>query len=423
MKMRISTGIALCTVLLCNRSVARADAVSDWNAVMLATIAGQNPPAQARFAAITQLAVFEAVNAVTGDYKPYLGTVSAPADASAETAAVAAAYTVLRQYFPASTASLDAARAASLAMIPEGPGKSNGLAVGEAAAAAMIALRSNDGASPPEFYLPSSSDPGEWQPTSACSAAGGAFFHWGGVTPFAVRSSRQFRADPPPALSGHRYARAYREVKEAGSINSTERPPDRSNVARFFAAVSAVTAWNMVAAQIAEARHVSLTEKARALALMNMAISDGLVTVMETKYHYRFWRPETAIHGGDTDGNERTAADLSFTPFVPAPCHPSYPSAHATASYAASDVLKRIYANGPHCITLSSPALPGIVLQYTRLTEVTDDIDDARIYGGIHFRFDQESGATQGRHVGEYVYRHYLHRQRDPACDEEDRER
>jgi hypothetical protein len=224
MKIRITTGIALCSVLLCSRSMVQADAVSDWNAIMLSTIAGQNAPAQARFAAITQLAVFEAVNAITGDYKPYLGTISAPADASPEAAAVAAAYTVLKQYFPAAVSSLDAARAASLAMIPEGPGKSNGLAVGEAAAAAMIALRSNDGASPPEFYLPSSSDPGEWQPTPACSAAGGAFFNWGGVTPFAVRSSRQFRADPPPALSGHRYARAYREVKEVGSINSTERP-------------------------------------------------------------------------------------------------------------------------------------------------------------------------------------------------------
>jgi hypothetical protein len=311
---------------------AAADPVSDWNAVMLTTIAGQNAFAQARFAAITQLAVFEAVNAIGGGYKPYLGTVSAPAGASAEAAAVAAAHTVLTQYFPAAVASLDAARGASLASIPDGPGKSSGLAVGEAAAAAIIALRSNDGSSPPAFYLPSSSAPGEWQPTRSCSLAGGAFFQWGGVTPFAVRSSTEFRADQPPSLSGYRYARAYREVKELGSVDSAERPPDRSNVARFFGAVSAPVAWNTAATQIGDVRHASLAEKARVLALLNMAISDGLVTVMETKYYYRFWRPETAIHAGDADGNVRTEADPSWVPFIPTPCFPSYPSAHATAS-------------------------------------------------------------------------------------------
>src|SRR4051794_36110365 len=160
------------TVGLSGTVAASADPVSDWNAILFTTSVGENPFAQARFAAITQLAVFEAVNAIEGNYKPYLGTISAPAGASAEAAAIAAAYTEVTNYFPAASASLDPARGASLAGIPNGPGKSSGLAVAEGPANAMIALRSNDGASPPAFFLPSSTAPGEWQLTPTCPAPG-----------------------------------------------------------------------------------------------------------------------------------------------------------------------------------------------------------------------------------------------------------
>jgi hypothetical protein len=398
-------------------SIAIADPVSDWNLVMVATVANSDAFNQARFAAITQLAVFEAVNAIVGQYKPYLGTVSAPPGSSPEAAAIEAAYTILTQYFPGSSFSLDAARAASLAVIPDGAAKSSGLAVGAAAAQAIIALRSNDGSSPPEFFLPSSSAPGEWQLTPSCPAAGGVFLHWGNVTPFGVRSSSQFRSDPPPSLGGYRYARTYQEVKDVGSIDSTVRPPDRSAVAQFFALTSAPIAWNSVAKQVTDERHASLAERARAYALMNMAISDGLVTVMETKYFYRFWRPETAIHNGDEDGNPRTDADPSWAPFITTPCFPSYPSAHASGSYAARQVLKRIYGDGRYSISLSSPALPSVVLRYNRLSEITDDIDDARVFGGIHFRTDQDAGGVIGRQVGEYVYRHKLRPRHDDDCD------
>jgi hypothetical protein len=416
--------MATLAVGLLGTATAIGDPVSDWNAMVFTASVGEIPFAQARFAAITQLAVFEAVNAVEGDYQPYLGTISASPGASAEAAAIGAAYTVLTTYFPKASASLDAARSASLASIPDGPGKSSGLAVGEAAAKAMIALRSNDGASSPAFFLPSSSAPGEWQLTPTCPAAGGVFFHWSGVTTFGVRSSAQFRADPPPALTRHRYARAYREVKEVGGVDSSDRPPDRLTVAHFFGAVSAPVAWNSVARQLASSRrHSSLAEEARIFALLNMAISDGLVTVFESKYHYRFWRPETAIHNGDSDGNPRTEADPSFVPLIPTPCFPSYPSAHASGSYAAQRVLRRFYGDGPHQITLSNTAAPGIVLSYTRLTEITDDVDDARVYGGIHFRTDEEAGAEQGRRIGEYVYRHNLRRQHDRDRDDDDPDR
>jgi hypothetical protein len=201
--------LLLAAALVAPPLVASADPVRDWNAIMVATVSGQNPFAQARFAAITQLAVFEAVNAITGAYEPYCGTISAPPGASPEAPSVAAAHAVLRTCFPASSASLDVARATSLASIPDGQAEVDGIAVGEAAAAAMIAARSDDGSAPPRFHLPASSDPGVWQPTPSCPPAGGVLLAgatWrrsrSGAPGRSARSRpRRSRAAPTPATS------------------------------------------------------------------------------------------------------------------------------------------------------------------------------------------------------------------------------
>jgi hypothetical protein len=249
--------------------------------------------------------------------------------------------------------------------------------------------------------------PGFWQPTPP--AFGPAILlHWGKMTPFGVVGGDQFRSNPPPSLGTRRYARDYKEVKEVGGVGSTERPDDRAAVARYYAATSAAHAWNQAAVQVMASQRKSLAERVRTLALLNMAISDGLVSSMETKYFYHFWRPVTAIRGGDSDGNPRTEPDAGFTPFITTPVFPSYPSAHASASYAAREVLERVGGTGRQSITLSNPAIPDVVLSYTNLQQITEDIDDARVYGGIHFRFDQDAGAWQGSHVGEYVYQHNL---------------
>jgi hypothetical protein len=387
---------------------ALANPVLDWNETMVATVAPQNPFAQGRFAAITAVAVFEAVNAITGEYEPYLGTIDAPPGASPEAAAIAAAHRVLVNYFPASAAALDAERAASLAAVLDGPAKDDGVAVGEAAAAALIAARAADGAAPPQFHVPGSAVPGEWQATVGCPPAGGVLAHWQNVMPFGVETADQLRSAPPPALFSHEYAASYNEVRRVGSASSVARPQHRADVARFYNVVLAVGVWNPIARELAATHRGSLTADARALALMNMAISDALVTVMETKYHYRFWRPETAIPAGDGDGNPRTSADSGFVPFIATPCFPSYPSAHASASYAARTVLEKIYGHRSLSVTLSTPSLPDVALHYVRLEQVTDDIDDARVYGGIHFRFDQEAGAVQGQRLGRYVVAHNL---------------
>lgn len=416
--MRTRTIALVCAVSTLVPGLASADVVLEWNAIMVGLVQDQPPPNMNRFAAITQLAVFEAVNAVTGEYTLYLGTVTPAHAASAEAAAVTAAHRVLRHYFPERSALLDKAQAHSLASIPDGPAKTSGISVGEDAAAKMIAARMNDGSEPPESFLPSSSQPGEWQLTPDCPATGGFFLNWKNVTPFAIRRGDQFRSEPPPALKGWRYARDFKEVQMVGARDSGERPEDRAIVARLYAAVGDAMLWNPIAAQLAEARRSSLSQNARTLALLNMALSDAGVAVMDTKYHYNFWRPETAIHGAGSDRNDRTEPDPSFEPFIVAPCFPSYPSGHASTSYAAREVLERIFGSRRHDIVVSSTAEPGLTRTYTRLREITSDIDDARVYGGIHFRFDQEGGAEQGRGVGSYVYANWLRPGRPCSCDD-----
>ncbi|HET9742345.1 MAG TPA: vanadium-dependent haloperoxidase [Terriglobales bacterium] len=395
-------------------AAAKADVVSDWNAIAVDTAVAnkQNPFAQGRYAAIVQLAVFEAVNAVTGEYQPYLGTITAPPGASAEAAAVEAAYRVLINYFPASASTLNNAYLNSLAEIPDGQAKIDGMATGDAAASAMIALRANDGSSPAQFKVPGSVVPGEWQATPSCpivnGVASGTFLHWQNVTPFGIPRASDFLLGPPPALTSNQYAKTYNEVLTVGSIGSTERPQDRANVALFFAASSPTQALNQAARQVAQEKGSSLSENARALALINMAMNDSLVASFLNKYHYNFWRPETAIHAGDSDGNPKTDAGTSYVPFIVTPCFPSYPSNHGSAGTAAAEVLRRIYGEAGHSMTLTNPAVPSIVLQYSSFRQITDDISDARVYGGIHFRTDQEAGADLGRAVGTAIYKNNL---------------
>jgi hypothetical protein len=387
---------------------APSDTVTEWNAIMQATVSAPptNPFFQARWGAITQLAVFEAVNSIVGDYEPYLGVIVAPAWASPDAAAIAAAYRTLVTLRPGSAPALDAARAASLAAIPDGPEKEAGILVGEDAATAMLLLRAGDGWNAVVPYTPGT-EPGDWQPTPPAFAPA-AFAQWGQVTPFGLMEGSKFRAPAPPALFTEKYADDYNEVRLLGSLDSPFRPQDRTDVALFYAATTPVQAWNSVARQVSLAEGKTLSENARIFALLAMAIGDASIAVFDTKYHHDLWRPVTAIWGGDIDGNPQTQADPSWIPLIPTPPFSSYASAHATLSGAARVVLERNFGVYGHAITLTDAGLPGIVLNYTDFRQICDDIDDARIYGGIHFRFDQEAGVLQGKLVGNYILTHHL---------------
>lgn len=393
--------------LLTSVAAANANPVVDWNVIALSQNAG-NPFNQARVMAATQLAVFEAVNAIEGGYDPYLGTVIAPAGASADAAAIAAAHGVLKAYFPANAATLDALKATSLGAIPNGSAKAGGIATGEAAAATILAVRFNDGATPAQFYLPNSTDPYQWQLTAGCSPAGGILYHWANLRTFGIANAEDFRADPPPALTSPQYTRAFDEVKRVGSKNSTERPQDRTDVARFYASTSPAYIFNMAARQMSEAEGQSMLHLARSLALVNMAISDAAVASFGNKYHYTTWRPETAIRNADIDDNPKTEREQGWEPYIVAPCFPAYTSNHATLSGAGAEVLRRIYGEGGHAITITNPAVQGLSYSYLTLNQILSDIDDARVFGGIHFRFDQDAGGKLGRAVGTEVYKNNL---------------
>lgn len=397
-----------------------ADVITDWNGIMRATVGGETPQSQSRLAAITHLAVFEAVNTITKDYKPYLGTLSAEPGASPEAAAVAAAYRVLRNYFSGNAPNLDMERARSLASIPEGASKRAGIAVGEAAAAAMIRLRRNDGSATTMAYTPQTGV-GHWQPVPPANAAG-TFLHWGKVTPFGMVRGDQFRSKPPPKFSTGKYRRDYNEVKAVGSVNSTERSQEALNLVRFVAMTSPTQLWNSAAVQVSTAQRTSLSDNARVFALLNMAIADAAIAVFDSKYFYHLWRPVTAIRNGDLDGNSKTDPDPSYLALIATPPYPAYPSGAGGLANAGRYVLERFFGSAGHSIMLSNPALPGVNLRYTRFRQITDDTADARIFGGIHFRFDQDAAELLGSRVGRHVYNNHLGCDQIEVCEDSDDE-
>jgi hypothetical protein len=402
------TIFATIAMLLMATANAEHDPVLEWNEIMVERMAEMPPTLHTRLGAMMHLAIFEAVQEIGGQDRFDSRTAGFSSRAAARAAAIVAAHRVLRATIPDSVVELDAARAKSLARIRDGAAKQRGVATGEAAAAAMIASRTGDGSEAAEFHVPDSTDPGVWQPTVGCPPEGGVFLHWRKVTPFALRRADQFRSVPPPAITGLRYARAYEEVKQMGDRNSTTRPQDRTDVARMYAIVGDGILWNPIARQLASAARHSLVENARTFALLNIALADGAIAVTETKYHYDTWRPETAVPAAATDGNDRTEPNTAFQPLLPTPCFPAYPSGHAVLSYAAREVLERIFGPRGHSLVVSSPQLPEVVLKYDTFEEMTTDIDDSRVYGGIHFRFDQTAGAEQGRRVGAWVLRRGL---------------
>ena len=413
----LMTGLCVAVAVFVSVSspaIARADVVLTWNDLAVKTFIGQgqSPFAQARYMAIVQLAVFDAVNAISRDYEPYIPLI-APVGSSPEAAAATAAYRVLKNYFPAAPL-IDSEYAASLAAIPDGPPKTNGIATGEAAAAAIIAKRVGDNSSPLTISPVGPPVAGVWQitlPTGcAATAVGGSFYNWQNVTPFAINKVQDYLLPEPPVIGSATYAKDYNEVKNVGGVGSSQRPADRADVARFYAASSPAYVFNLAARQTATARNLSLSKNARLLALLNMASSDALVASFYNKYQYNFWRPETAIRFPDKFNN-LVSSDPSFAPYITTPCFPSYPSNHASGSRSAATILERIFGDAPVSITMTNPlnaAIANLQFNYTTFNQICNDIDDARIYGGIHYRFDQEAGGRLARAVAGTVYKNYL---------------
>jgi PAP2 superfamily protein len=405
----VGTAALLSCLLIASTQASAGDVVKEWNQIALAATvtAGQGAVPQTRSMAIVQVSVHDSINAITRRYQTYLATSRAPWGASPDAAAIAAAHYALVHLFPAQAPSLNPARAASLAaqrLTEADPG----ISVGETVAAAILSGRSTDGAAQAQFpyTAPGAGTPGVWV---AVGSAPIVLPGWGKVTPWVLRSGSQFRPDDPPSLLSRRYARDYNEVKEIGSLTSATRTTEQTDIGRFWTATPSAI-WNTVARQMIEAWDLDLSESARVLALLYLAASDAGIACWDAKYTYNFWRPITAIQNGHLDGNDRTIPDLDWAPLFTTHQHPEYPSGHTTNSSAMATILMLLFGDNPGVpIYATSPSAPGVQRQWATFSEGVQEVIEARIYIGFHFRNSDEVGARLGHKVGRFVMNHSLH--------------
>ena len=369
---------------------ARADAVTDWNVraneVVVEAKLG-TPPAM-RVMAIVQSAVLEAVD-------------TAKAGTSIDAAVAAANRAALSKLLPAQQASIERAYLAALAAIAETPAKAAGIAVGERAAARILDARADDLAKPAP-YRPHTTA-GAYVPTAAPAAP-----HSGLRKPWLMRSAAQFRPAPPPALGSALWVRDYNEVKLLGAKASAARTPEQTEIAQFWE-YSLPPIYHGVVRSVAAMPGRNVAQNARLFAAASQAMDDALIAVFDAKYHYNFWRPVTAIRNGDIDGNPATERDAAWTAFHDSPMHPEYPSGHAILAGAVGAVLEA-ELGGTHAPVLatSSPSAKNITRRWTSVTDFVQEVSDARIYEGIHFRTAVEIGTAMGRQIGELAAKKYV---------------
>ena len=383
--------------------------VMEWNlhALQATVNAGQGAVPQIRSLAIVHVAMHDALNAIVPTYDTYLPAASAPAGASSDAAVIGAAHRALSRLFSSQSSDLDLKKSASLAscgLLDTNPG----LGVGVATADAIFTLRSRDGAAQaggPYIPPPDAGLPGVWEPVGPAPVVAPG---WGKVIPWVLDSGSQFRPDAPPDLQSETYTRDYNEVMAFGAKTNSSRTPEQTNIAIFWdGSPSAI--WNSVARGVIAARGLGAVDAARTLALMYVAAADASIACFDAKYTYSYWRPISAIHRADEDGNDNTLPDTLWEPLITTHQHPEYPSGHSTNSSAMATALKLLFGDDPGVpIVATSPRNPSFPRNWTTFSEGVDEVISARVYIGFHFRHSDVVGARLGRQVAHFVYTHAL---------------
>jgi hypothetical protein len=405
---RLATGkfaLLLSLVLLSVAPIVKADKVTDWNAigVQAAITAGNAGAAGNVDMAYVHIAIYDSVNAIEGGYTVFAVSPShVPPGASAEAATVEAAYRTLRYLYPAQAARLDAQYAASIATIPDGQAKLDGIAVGNEVATLFLASRVGDGKGANVSYTPGTG-PGAWIPTSPAPPA----TVWlSQMRPFAIESPTQFRPEPPPSLDSEEWAADYSEVKRMGALNSSERTPEETTLGRFFLDPG-LPQDAAALRQLAIEKGLSLKDNARLFAQVYVAGGDAAIAGWDSKYHYGFWRPITAIRAGGTDGNPNTEADPTWTPLATTPNHPEYLSAHAFVDGAWTESLREFFGTKKLDVTLTSTTT-GTSMSFSNTDDIVKAVENARIFAGFHYRTSCVRGAVLGKKVAKYVAKNYF---------------
>jgi PAP2 superfamily len=398
------------------------DPIADWNAIGETAVktAGHAPPVAALDFAIVHLAIYDAVESINRRYEPYHAFVPG-ATGSLSAAAAKAGHDVLVGLFPAQLATLDAAYANFLTANGIDP-LDPGVAVGAQAALSILTLRSNDGRfplNPPPFL--GNMVIGQWRPTPSLlpgpppSFAPGLTPWVASVTPFTMNINSQFRVDPPPDLTSDVWAEDYNEVKAVGSLTSTTRTAEQTEIGYFWADSGPVL-WQNALRYISRNDLNDIGDSARMYALAEAALADAQIACWDSKYFYNFWRPITAIRLGDQDGNSATEVDPNWQPLINTPNFPEYPSGHASTSGAISHVLGLFFGSDvlTFQMTTTNPRALQKTRTFTRLSQAEDEVIDARVYVGIHYRTSDRTARAQGLRVANWVFKNYFRPIGDP---------
>jgi hypothetical protein len=382
---------------------ANADVITDWDdkalvlVTPMASFGGTSPYMAQRMMAMVHAAMFDAVNSIERRYQPYLVQLPADSATSKEAAAAAAAAALLATINEKTSADVKTALATYLASIPDGAAKSDGVKLGESVAAKLLEARANDGSDAPDDYRPRTA-PGVYVPTAITIST-----VWANMKPFVMDAPSLFRPDPPIALESKDWAADYNEIKDYGGQNGAKRTSEQTEIARFWL-VGPPMAYHPFLRQLAITKQMDVIDSARFMALAAIAINDAIIAVLDAKYHYNFWRPITAIRNGDNDGNPATDREATWQPIANTPMHPEYPCAHCIQSGSVAGVVRAVFGTEeiPE-IAMTSPTAPGVTRRWTNMNAFTEEIANARIWAGFHYRFSTRVGTDMGLRVGDYV--------------------